>query len=275
MNDQPGETQTAKVVRRLVGDLLLTGQPGEVANEPIVGGAIDIDEFGRVVSVGPEPDLGSAPESVERIGGLLMPGLVNAHAHTPMTLLRSVGDGLPLQRWLHEAIFPREAKITAEDAHWGMTLGSAEMLLAGVTTSCEMYWFEEAIVEAVRQTGGRVVVCPAVISQLLPDGDIDRWADKAVGFHRSNHQPSQRTHVGFAPHSLYNVSPEHCRVIAETAVSVDAIVHIHLEETTAERDEVAERFGRSATQVLADSGVLEAKVLAAHGVWLSLSLIHI
>ncbi len=274
--DPNSEVVLGAPVRRLIGDLVLSSQPGSVSNgappiELIANGAIDIDEVGRIVAVGSEQDLAPAVGAVERVGGLLMPGLVNAHAHSPMTLLRSVGDGLPLQRWLHEAIFPREGKLTAEDAWWGMALGSAEMLLAGVTTSCEMYWHEAAIVDAVHTTGARTVVTPAIISGLLPNGDINGWVAKALEFHADHHRPERRSHVGFAPHALYNVTPEHCGAIADAAKSVDAILHIHLEETTAERDEMAEKYGRSATQVLADAGVLEAKVLAAHGVWLSQS----
>lgn len=267
-----GDSGEEPPVHRIVGDLLLVDpDSANGSNALINNGAIDIDDVGRVVAVGTEDELGPPPNQIARVGGLIMPGLVNAHAHSPMTLLRSVGDGLPLQRWLHEAIFPREAKLTAEDAWWGMALGSAEMLLAGVTTSCEMYWHEESIVEAVRASGARTVVTPAVISSLLPGGDIDRWINNALEFHSTHNRPELRTHVGFAPHALYNVTPEHCQAIAEAAKSVDAIVHIHLEETQAERDEMAATYGKSATQVLADSGVLEAKVLAAHGVWLSSS----
>ncbi|MGI9597644.1 MAG: amidohydrolase family protein, partial [Acidimicrobiales bacterium] len=136
--------------QRLVADHVV---PCEGDGLVVAGGAIDIDGRGRIVAVGPEADLGPAPATVRRLGGLLMPGLVNAHAHTPMTLVRSAGDGLPLQRWLAEGVWPREAKITPDDARWGMRLGSAEMLLAGVTTSCEMYMFEQPIVDAVTESG--------------------------------------------------------------------------------------------------------------------------
>ncbi|MEZ5230340.1 MAG: amidohydrolase family protein [Acidimicrobiales bacterium] len=108
------------------------------------------------------------------LGGLVMPGLVNAHCHAAMTLFRSAGDGLPLDRWLSEAIWPREAKMTPDDVHAGMVLGSLEMLLAGVTTSMEMYLHDEAIIEAVRRTGGRLVSSPGIIRALhgadLPAG---------------------------------------------------------------------------------------------------------
>ncbi|MCL4143608.1 UNVERIFIED_CONTAM: hypothetical protein GTU68_049819 [Idotea baltica] len=197
-----------------------------------------------------------------------MPGLVNAHAHTPMTLVRSAGDGLPLQRWLAEGVWPREAKMTPEDAWWGMTLGSAEMLLAGVTTSCEMYMFEDQIVDAVTASGARLVITPGVIAALLPNGDVAARIGEIADFFADNHRPDQRINVGFAPHSVYDLSPEQCGEIAAHAARTGALFHIHLEETEAERQLVKERYGKTATQALADAGVLEPKVLAAHGVWL-------
>ena len=220
------------------------------------------------VAIGPESELGPPPADVRRVGGLLMPGLVNAHAHTPMTLFRSAGDGLPLDRWLKEGVWPREGRMGPEDAWWGMMLGSAEMLTAGVTTSCEMYLFEEQVVDAVEASGARLVITPGVIAALLREGDVSQRIDEIVTFHDRHHDPDGRVTVGFAPHSVYDLSPEQCGRIAAEAAARGSLFHIHLEETEAERDLVAGRHGRSATRALADAGVFEARVLAAHGVWL-------
>jgi 5-methylthioadenosine/S-adenosylhomocysteine deaminase len=249
---------------RLVGDYVLTG---EEADPVIAGGAIDIGPGGRVTAVGPEAELDPGPE-VRRMGGLLMPGLVNAHAHTPMTLVRSVGDGMDLQRWLSESVWPLESRMSAEDVRWGMVVGSAEMLLNGVTTSCEMYLWEEAVAEAVAETGGRLVITPGVIAALTPGQDPTERLDQIDRFHASHHDPGGRITVGYAPHSIYDLSPEVCGRIAERAQAVGALVHIHLEETRAERDEVRQRWGASATRLLADAGFFEGPTLVAHGVWL-------
>ena len=261
----PGRWFPGRRVVRLTADHIV---PCEGTGAVIGNGAIDIDGGGRIVAVGPEAELGPEPGSVHRLGGLLMPGLVNAHAHTPMTLVRSAGDGLPLQQWLHDSVWPREARMTAEDAWWGMSLGSAEMLLAGVTTSCEMYLFEEAVVDAVTASGARLVITPGVIAALLPGGDVGARIDEIADFFGTNHRPEERITVGFAPHSVYDLNPQQCGEIADHAKACDALFHIHLEETEAERALVLERYGMTATQVLADAGVLEARVLAAHGVWL-------
>lgn len=254
-------------VRRLVGDYAVVpdadGRPSLARSV-----AVDIAQDGRIAAVGTEKLLGEAEGEVERVGGLLMPGLVNAHAHTPMTLVRSAGDGLPLQEWLEHGVWPREFKITEDDAFWGMLVGSAEMLLAGVTTSCEMYLHEAAIVRAVRASGARLVITPGIIAALAPGGILDGRLDEIAAFHAANHDPDDRVSVGFGPHSLYDLTPEQVREISDRARELGALMHIHLDETNAEREVVFERDGQSATNVLSDIGALDGQLLGAHGVWL-------
>ena len=254
---------TEAMPTRLAADYLV---PCEGDGAVIANGAVDIGADGRIAAVGPESELGPATGEVRRVGGLLMPGLVNAHAHTPMTLVRSAGDGLPLQEWLTTAIWPREGQMSPEDAHWGMVLGSAEMLLAGVTASCEMYFFEDAMVDAVNKTGGRLVLTPGVISALLPDGDVAPRIAELGELHARHHNAESRVTVGFAPHSPYDLSPEQIGQIAAEARAVDALLHIHLEETQAERQLVIDRHGSSATKLLAEHGAQEGRVIAAHTV---------
>lgn len=254
---------------RLVGDYVVT--PDEAGDTTVIaGGAVDVASDGRIAAVGTESDLGPTEAVVRRIGGLLMPGLVNSHAHTPMTLVRSAGDGLPLQSWLSEGVWPRERNMTHDDAYWGMLLGSAEMLLSGITSSCEMYLHDEATVSAIKSSGARTMVTPGIISALAPDGDIEGRLDEISQFHKDHHNPAARISVGFGPHSLYDLSPEQVGAVGERAQAVDALLHIHLEETATERNEVIGKWtGRTATEILFDQGVLEGRVLGAHGVWLS------
>ena len=121
---------------RLEADAVFTVDTGDTVLAP---GAVEIDD-GLISWVGDPWQVPPASGTeVRRLGGLLMPGLVNCHGHSPMTLLRSAGDGLPLERWLHEAVWPREARLEDEDVYWGMLLGAAELLGNGVTTTCEQY----------------------------------------------------------------------------------------------------------------------------------------
>ncbi|MFV0526202.1 MAG: amidohydrolase family protein [Acidimicrobiales bacterium] len=237
------------------------------ARPVIPGGVVDVGVDGRIVGVGTRAELGEGP-TPRRVGGLLMPGLVNAHAHTPMTLVRSAGDGLTLHEWLTDAVWPLESRMTPEDSRAGMRLGSMEMLLAGVTTSCEMYRHEEMVVAAARDTGARLVITPGVIAGLSDAADLERRIDALDAFHREYDRPEEGITVGYAPHSLYDLSPQLCGEIAARARAAGSFVHIHLEETRQERELVLERWGRSATKLLADAGVFEGPTLLAHGVWL-------
>ena len=251
---------------RLVGDYLI---PGAGDGAVVAGGAIDIDDAGRILGVGTESELGEAAGEVHRVGGLLMPGLVNAHAHGPMTLLRSAGDGMALMPWLTEAVWPREAKMTAEHAEIGATLAMCEQLLAGVTTSTEMYLFERALVAAAENTGARAQIMAGLISVVVPDeAALEARLDAIEQVRMLHHDPDSRITVGYGAHSVYDLGPDRLTRIAERAAENDIIVHVHLEETEAERNDVIAAHGRTATQLLADTGALAGRVVAAHGVWL-------
>ncbi len=241
--------------------------------------ALDVGSDGRITYFGPaasapELEVGSAnsnPNEVREIGGLLMPGLVNTHAHSPMTLVRGAGDGLPLLRWLHEAMFPREGKMTDDDVKWGMTLGVAEMLRSGVTTTCEMYLWEDAAIAAGREAGIRLLMCPGLLK--LPGHDAPGWLEKRISaitqVHKNEHDPNQTVTIGFGPHSLYSLGPELCAEVAVAAAELDALLHIHVAETREEGVEVeAAHGGASTVQILADAGVFVGRTLTAHSVWL-------
>ena len=190
---------------RIIADTVLTCDEDFSVYSP---GAVDIDGDCITWVGSPEDKVAEPERKIKSVGGLLMPGLVNAHAHTPMTLVRGAGDGLPLWRWLTEAMWPREGRMNPEDVLWGMTLGSAEMLLSGVTTSCEMYLHEESIVEAVKNTGGRLVMTPGVVSALHPDDAGAGRTQDIIDFHAAHHGSEGRITVGVGPHSAYDLGVE-------------------------------------------------------------------
>ncbi|MCP5025551.1 MAG: amidohydrolase [Actinomycetia bacterium] len=250
-------------VTRLLADVVLTGDDRFTVHQP---GAIDIDGQ-RIIWVGPAAE---APEGraqvVRNIGGLLMPGLVNAHCHTPMTLVRGAGDGLPLDRWLRQAMWPREGRMTDEDAWWGMTLGSAEMLRSGVTTSCEMYLHEEPIVEAVQASGARLVMTPAVLPALDPD--VDGRLATIAALHARVHDERSRVTVGVGAHSAYELPLGIVREMSSLAESLGALFHIHIAETATEAAAFEAEHQARVVPALAQAGVFGAQTLAAHSVWL-------
>jgi 5-methylthioadenosine/S-adenosylhomocysteine deaminase len=222
-------------------------------------GVLDVVD-GEVAWVGAPDGAPPPPGPVHDLGGLVMPGLVNTHAHTPMTLVRGAGDGLPLDRWLQEAVWPLEARFTAEDVRWGMLLGCAEMLGYGVTTTCEMYLHGHTVAEAALEAGIRCVLTPGIFE--LPGGLTWREAlDDAVQVHADCHGREGRLTVGFGPHSAYAVPDEGLAATARAAAELGAMVQIHVAETAAEDPDIPRRLARL--------GLFDVPVLAAHSVWLT------
>ncbi|QWF80564.1 amidohydrolase family protein [Amycolatopsis sp. CA-230715] len=253
--------------RRLRAPVVL---PADPACSVLRDAVVDIGETGRISYCGPAA---TAPDDdgvlVTDLDGILLPGLVNTHAHSPMTLLRGMGGELPLLRWLREIIWPAEANLQPEDIRAGMLLGSVEMLRHGVTTSAEMYFEPEQLADAVLTTGGRVVLAPAVLDlpgmdwRAMLDG-INRWIDTdGLRF-----GPGDRVEVGYGPHSAYMLKPEALRAIAEAAATRGALVQIHVAEAAAEDEKQRAEHG-SVPKLLDELGVLDGRTIAAHAVHLS------
>ena len=252
---------------RLEADAVFTVDNADTVLAP---GAVEIED-GRISWVGdPWQEPPASGTDVRRLGGLLMPGLVNCHGHTPMALLRSAGDGLPLDRWLHESIWPREARLDDEDVYWGMLFGATEMLCNGMTTTCEQYRHPSAVVEAVVEAGIRTVYTPAIfdVPSAGPNNTWEALLDAACQLADALAGKHERLQMGFGPHATYTVPPEGVKTIAGEARARDALLQIHLSETAAECEVVLDRYGMSAPALLASEGVLEGRVLAAHAVWL-------
>ena len=254
---------------RLVADAVFTVDEDDTVFSP---GAVEMTD-GLLTWVGdPAQEPAAADTEVRELGGVLMPGLVNCHAHSPMTLLRSAGDGLPLDRWLSESVWPREAQLEDEDVYWGMTLGAAELLANGVTTTCEQYRHPAPVVEALLDAGIRGVFTPGIFEVPgSPEVPGQRWEDlltEACELFDEMDGREGRLHLGFGPHAAYTVPPEGLREIASEARRREALLQIHLSETEAECAVVLERYGMSAPALLADVGALDGRVVAAHAVWL-------
>jgi 5-methylthioadenosine/S-adenosylhomocysteine deaminase len=236
---------------------------------------VDVGADGRLGYVGPESNAPALSDGVvvRELTGILLPGLINTHAHSPMTVLRGMGGDRPLMPWLQEVIWPAESRLDAPDITPGMRLGALEMLRHGVTTSVEMYFFGEQIVEAVLEVGSRTVLTPAVIagpgwerlgSWPHMTDQISRWID-ADGLRFG---PGERVELGYGPHSAYTLPPEALTAVAAEAKQRDALLHIHVAESLAE--DQAQRAEHGSVPLLLDSlGVLGGRVLTAHSVHLS------
>ncbi len=217
-------------------------------------------------------DIGGSAVREVRVEGALLPGFVNTHCHSPMTLFRGTGENLPLLRWLEGVLWPREAHLDPEDVYWGMTLAAAELLGFGVTTTCEMYFEEEATADAVVAAGSRAVITPGVLQLPGTDGGAEWWLaclERFAAFHDRRHGDAGRIEVGFAAHAAYTVPLPGLVATADAARERNALFHLHLAETEGEGDAFSAEHGGSVPEVLGWAGVLDGRVLAAHCIWLS------
>lgn len=237
-------------------------------NQIIPNGVIRIEE-GRIVEVTSaegQPDGLSGGEVIDATGKWVLPGLINTHCHAAMTLFRSFADDLPLMDWLQDKIWPAENRLTGEDVYWGTRLAIREMVLGGITTFADMYFFMDETAQAVEESGIRAALSRGLVgltddaSEKLREG-VDfcrRWQGKAGG----------RITTMLAPHAPYTCRPAFLKEVAAAARELDCGLHIHLAETEAENRQIVEAYGKRPFWYLADCGLLEHRVLAAHGVWL-------
>jgi 5-methylthioadenosine/S-adenosylhomocysteine deaminase len=270
-----GRPETVRFVADAVVPCDGTGRVLRPGHVDVVDGGITAVRGGPAADAGrgePGRPPGRTPDRTVRVEGALLPGLVNVHCHSPMTIFRGTGENLPLHEWLTGVLWPREAHLTDEDVYWGMSLAAAELLCFGVTTTCEAYFHADALADAVLDAGSRSIVTPGVL-ELPGSAGGDRWwkaqIDGIVDFHRRRHGDHGRIEVGFGPHAAYTVPLPGLLEIAGAARDLDALVHLHLAETEHEGAAFEAEHGGSVPRVLAREGVLAGRTLAAHSIWLS------
>jgi 5-methylthioadenosine/S-adenosylhomocysteine deaminase len=218
-----------------------------------------------IVGVGPEALAFDAAQTVDCGGRLVMPGLVNAHTHVPMSLLRGLADDLRLDVWLMGYMMPVEREFVNPDfVRLGTRLGCAEMIRSGVTCFADMYYFEDAVAEATADVGLRALCGQTVLRFPSPDA---RSYEEGLVLAREFIQ-GWRGHSLIvpapAPHAPYTCTPEILRSCAELAAEFDVPLHIHLSETLLEVQELRDRHGMPGVPYIRKHGLFGAKVLAAH-----------
>jgi 5-methylthioadenosine/S-adenosylhomocysteine deaminase len=227
---------------------------------------VAIDD-GRIAALLPaaEADQLEARETVELPGHALLPGLVNAHTHAAMALLRGLADDLPLMTWLHDHVWPAEARWVHEDfIADGSRLAIAEMLRGGTTCFNDMYFFPDVTARVATQAGIRATVGLIMID--FPSawaGDADEYLARGVALHdRLRGDPLVRT--AFAPHAPYSVSDAPLQRIATLAGELELPVHIHLHETRAEVRQALEQTGRRPLERLRRLDLVDPGLVAVH-----------
>jgi len=209
-------------------------------------------------------------EKVELGEHVLIPGLVNAHTHAAMALMRGIADDLPLERWLAEHIWPAEAKhASAQFVRDGTLLACAEMLRGGVTCFNDMYFFPEAALEAALEAGLRVSLGMIVFDFPSAYGaDADDYLAKGLGL-RDRWREHPLASFCLAPHAPYTVSDATFRKVATILGEIDVPLHIHMHETAHEIERSLAEHGARPLERLERLGLLGPALIAVHSVHLT------
>lgn len=195
---------------------------------------------------------------------IVLPGLVNAHTHAPMSLLRGVADDLPLMSWLQDHIFPIEARLTRDIVDIGAELACAEMLSFGVTAFLDMYMLVDGVARAADACGMRCLTGEGLFAFPTPGyADHDDWERNLRALHE-RYADNLRVGLSVNNHSVYLTTPDLLRRSFALAEELDAPWAIHLAESAAETAQCLEQFGKRPVACLDDLGLLTPRTVAAH-----------
>ncbi|MEO6075814.1 MAG: amidohydrolase family protein, partial [Dokdonella sp.] len=226
---------------------------------------IDGDQIIDILSRA-EADARYAPrERVDLANHALIPGLVNAHTHNPMTLLRGIADDVPLMRWLNEHVWPAEAKVIGPDfVRDGVELAIAEMIRGGTTCCNENYFFPDVQAVTYRKHGFRALVgLPVIDFPTAWAKTSDEYFDKALAVH-DEVRGWPLIGTSFVPHAPYTVSNENFERIALFANQLDLRVHLHLHESADEIEGSLRDHGMRPFARMKQLGLVNDQLIAVH-----------
>lgn len=249
----------------LHADAMLTPE-GEIENAEL-----EIDERGRIAYAGVRRP-GSSPTH-DLSGHALMPGFVNGHTHSAMTVQRGISDDEGFMPWL-AAVQAFEQKLTREDVVAGLELAMLEMIANGTTTFADMYYWDEELLTLVQRTGMRVLAAPGMftneavgwpgVSPMNGAETLDETERLAARF-----AGNEQIRIAYGPHAPYTCSPELLTEILERSKRSGIPIHIHVAESVAEVEQITAEYGRTPVAHLDSLGFFDTQVLAAHCVHLT------
>ena len=242
----------------------------DVQRRVIENGAVAV-RGDLIVAVGTSTDLTSQYEAtkiVDAHGAIVMPGLINGHAHAAMSLFRGIADDLSLDDWLKKYIFPAEARNVTEDfVVWGTRLGILEMMRGGITTYADMYYFEDAVARVTKEAGMRGVLGETIIDFPAPDNKSVPQALEYTQKFIDHWRGDPLIVAAAAPHSMYTCSAKTLQDSAALARRNHAPILIHIAEAPFELQQSREKYGVTPVGYLAREGILGPDVVGAHCVW--------
>jgi len=225
---------------------------------------------GKLVSVGP-PSGEQAGTVIDGTGKVAMPGLINAHTHLPMTLLRGYADDYDLQTWLNDYIFPAEDRMDARCARVGTDLALAECLMNGTTSVSDAYFFSGEIARSVAESGMKANIARS-LSWFEDTLDFQAWhkagelRDLVEKWHGYDHG---RILAETSIHAEYTSTPALWDALADYAREKGLGMNVHLSETEREQTACLQKYGKTPTRLFLEHGVWDGRALAAHCIWLT------
>lgn len=227
-----------------------------------------------VVQNGVIVEVGKArAEADHKINGkdkVLLPGLVNAHTHLPMTLFRGYGDDLPLEEWLQNRIWPAEERLTEKEMRVGTRLALLEMVASGTTSLLDMYFMEGAIAEECKKAGVRAFLSEGMVDNATPPGQAHKkLRDVYPRFIKEWKSKDGLVQPALGPHASFTVNPETLRASADLAKKHDLLLTTHCAETRKEVYDVEAKRGKRPVAFFEENGCLGPNVVLAHCGWIT------
>jgi len=231
---------------------IITEKNNEIYNIGITGN--------KIVYIGQEEITGT--KTINGANRIAVPGMVNAHTHAAMTLLRSYADDMILMDWLENKIWPVEALMTKDDIYWGTMLAAVEMLKSGTTTFADMYADMDKVAEAVEETGMRASLSRGLIGS-VPDS-MKKLQENIQLFKDWHGKDNGRIQVMMGPHAPYTCPPDYLKKVIVAAGELGSEIHMHLSETEGEVNACLKENGLTPIALMDKLGMFELGTLAAH-----------
>jgi len=256
-------------------DLLIAGGTVvtmDAESRVIEDGAVAIHDD-VIVEVGERPALKSKFGGVKTIDGsgtIVLPGMINGHAHAAMSLFRGLAEDHSLDDWLQKYIFPAEARNVTEDfVLWGARLGVLEMIRGGITTYADMYYFEDVVAQVTKEAGMRGVLGETILDFPAPDNKTPAAAFAYTQKFIDHWKNDPLITPAVAPHSIYTVSTDNLKSATALARRNGVPILIHLAEAPFETELSRKKYRASPVAYLESIGLLGPDVVAAHCIWVN------
>jgi len=223
---------------------------------------------GVIASVSVAPEGFKPDKTYHGAGKMLIPGLINAHSHASMSILRNSADDILFNDWLFGRVMPLEINLTADDCYWGMMLSAMEMLRSGTTAFIDMYYFVDAVARAADESGMRAILSRGLVGDSdFPSAGEERLREALDAIEKWK----GRKNLGFmlAPHAPYTCDEGYQREVAAEAKRLGLPINTHLSESLDEIDTIREKYGCSPIELFEKNGLLTDTTVAAHCVHLT------